>query len=91
MASGIVMAAVIISFATILLLNRAPSLQPPQRAMLMNYEEMRIALARDDLTTAERIAAKMAREFGDWAPVSSSSQLIAMVIRSNQHDERLLN
>jgi hypothetical protein len=40
--------------------------------MLMNYEEMRISLAHDDLTTAERIAAKMAREFCDWVPVSSS-------------------
>jgi hypothetical protein len=43
----------------------------------MNYEEMRISLAHDDLTSAERIAAKMAREFGDWVPVSSSVQLIA--------------
>ena len=45
--------------------------------MLMNYEEMRISLAHDDLTTAERIAAKMPQEFGDWVPVSSSVQLIA--------------
>jgi hypothetical protein len=45
--------------------------------MLMNYEEMRISLAHDDLTTAERIAAKTAREFDDWGPVSSSVQRIA--------------
>ena len=43
----------------------------------MNYEEMRISLGHDVLTTAERIAAKMPREFGDWVPVSSSVQLIA--------------
>ena len=45
--------------------------------MLISYEEMRISLAHDDLTKLERIAAKMAREFGDWVPVSSSVQLIA--------------
>jgi hypothetical protein len=45
--------------------------------MLKNYEEVRVSLAHDDLTNAQRLAAKMAREFGDWVPVSSSVQLIA--------------
>jgi hypothetical protein len=45
--------------------------------MVMNYEEVRISLAHDDLTTAERLAAKMTREFGDWVSVSSSVQLLA--------------
>ena len=68
------MAAAAISFVSILLLNNVPSLQPRERAMLINNEEMRISLAHDDLTTAEQIAAKMAREFGDWVAVSSSVQ-----------------
>jgi hypothetical protein len=60
-------------------LNGAPPspLPPRDRAMLTNYEEVRVSFTRDDLTTAERPAAKMAREFGDWVPVSSSVQLIA--------------
>ena len=45
--------------------------------MLMNYEEVRISLAHDDLATAQRMSAQMAREFGDWPPVSSSVQLIS--------------
>ena len=71
------MAAASISFVIILLLNGAPPLQPRERVMLTNYEEVRVSLAHDDLTTAERLAAKMAREFGDWVPVSSSVQLLA--------------
>ena len=59
------------------LLNGAPPLQPRERIMLTNYEQVRISLAHDDLTTAEGLAAKMAREFGDWISVSSSVQLIA--------------
>ena len=31
--------------------------------MLKNYEEVRVSLAHDDLATAERLAANMAREF----------------------------
>ena len=77
LASGVIAAAAFISFLVILLLNGAPPLQPRERIMLKNYEEVRVSLANDDLTTAERLAAKMAREFGDWVPVSSSVQLIA--------------
>ena len=77
LASGVIAAAAFISFVVILLLNGAPPLQPRERVMLTNYEEVRVSLAHDDLTTAERLAAKMAREFGDWVPVSSSVQLIA--------------
>ena len=77
LASGVVVAAASVSFVIILLLNGAPPLQPRERVMLTNYEEVRVSLAHDDLTTAERLAAKMAREFGDWVPVSSSVQLIA--------------
>jgi hypothetical protein len=58
-------------------MNRVPPLQPREKAMLMKYEEVRIALAHDDLTAAEMVTAKMAREFGDWVPVSSCVQLIA--------------
>ena len=77
LASGVIAAAAFISFVIILLLNGAPPLQPRERTMLKNYEELRVSLVQDDLTTAERLAAKMAREFGDWVPVSSSVQLIA--------------
>ena len=77
LASGVIAAAAFISFVVILLLNGAPPLQPRERVMLTDYEEVRVSLAHDDLTTAERLAAKMAREFGDWVPVSSSVQLIA--------------
>jgi len=45
--------------------------------MLTNDEEVRVSLVHDDLTTAERLAAKMAREFGDWISVCSSVQFIA--------------
>ena len=61
------MAAAVISFIGILLLNRVPPLQPRERAMLSNYEELRISLAHDDLATAQRISAKMVREFSDWS------------------------
>jgi hypothetical protein len=71
-ATLVIAAAAFISFVFILLLNGAPPLQPRERIMLKNYEEVRIPLAHDDLTTAERLAEKMAREFGDWVPVSSS-------------------
>src|SRR6516164_9755554 len=71
------MAAAVISFIGILLLNRVPPLQPRERAMLMNYEELRISLAHDDLATAQRISAKMMREFSDWSAVSSAVQLIS--------------
>jgi hypothetical protein len=71
-ATLVIAAAAFISFVFILLLNGAPPLQPRERIMLKNYEEVRISLAHDDLTTAERLAEKMAREFGDWVPVSSS-------------------
>jgi hypothetical protein len=77
LASGVIAAAAFISFAVTLLLNGAPPLQPRERLMLTNYEEVRISLAHDDLTTAEHLAAKMAREFGDWVPVSSAVQLIS--------------
>jgi hypothetical protein len=33
----------------------------------------------------------LAREFGDWVPVSSSVQLISTVIHSNWHEKRSLN
>jgi hypothetical protein len=49
------MAAAVISFVSILLLNRVPPLQPRERAMLTNHEELRISLAHDDLATAQRI------------------------------------
>ena len=75
--SGVIAAAAFISFVIILLLNGAPPLQPREKVMLTNYEEVRVSLSHDDLPTAERLAAKMAREFGDWVPVSSSVQLIA--------------
>jgi hypothetical protein len=45
--------------------------------MLMNYEEVRISLAHDDLSSAQRISVKMTHEFGDWASVSSPLQLIS--------------
>lgn len=45
--------------------------------MLTNYEEVRISLAHDDLATAQRISGKMLEEFRDWAPISSSVQLIS--------------
>jgi hypothetical protein len=45
--------------------------------MLTSYEEVRVSLAHDDLTRAQRLATKMSQEFGDWVPVSSSVQLIA--------------
>jgi hypothetical protein len=77
LASGAIAAAAFISFAVILLLNGAPPLQSRERKMLKNYEEVRVSLAHDDLTTAERLAANMAREFGNWVSVSSSFQLIA--------------
>ena len=77
LASGVIVAAASISFVIILLLNGAPPLQPRERVMLTNYEEVRVSLAHDDLPTAERLAAKMAREFSNWTPVSSSVQLIA--------------
>ena len=77
LASSVIAAAAVISFVIILLLNGAPPLQPRERTMLKNYEELRVSLVQDDLTTAERLAAKMALEFGDWVPVSSSVQLIA--------------
>ena len=77
LASGVIAAAAFISFVVILLLNGVPPLQPRERIMLKNYEEVRVSLAHDDLTTAERLAEKMAREFGDWVPVSSSVQRIA--------------
>jgi hypothetical protein len=77
LASGIIVAAASISFVSVLLLNGAPPLQPRERAMLTNYEQVRVSLAHDDLTTAEGLAAKMVREFLDWIPVSSSVQLIA--------------
>ena len=57
------MAAAVISFVSILLLNRVPPLQPRERAMLTNYEEIRVSLAHDDLNRAERLAAKMSQEF----------------------------
>jgi hypothetical protein len=65
-----------ISFVSVLLLNGVLPLQPREKLMLTNYEEVRVSLARDDLTTAEQLAAKMARE-SDWMTVSSSVQLIA--------------
>jgi hypothetical protein len=71
------MAAAVTSFVSILLLNGVPPLQPRERAMLANYEELRISLAHDDLATAQRISAKMMREFNDWSAVSSSVQLIS--------------
>jgi hypothetical protein len=77
LASGVIVAAACISFVSILLWNRAPPLQPRERALLMNYEEVRVSLVRDDLATADRIAAQMTREFGDWEPVSSPVQLFA--------------
>ena len=61
------MAAVVISLVSILLLNRVPPLQSRERAMLTNYEQLRISLAHDDLATAHRISAKMVREFSDWS------------------------
>jgi hypothetical protein len=77
LASVIIVTAASISFVSVLLLNGAPPLQPRERAMLTNYEQVRVSLTHDDLTSAERLAANMAREFGDWVPVSSSVQLIA--------------
>jgi hypothetical protein len=77
LASGVIVAAASISFVSVLLLNGAPPLQPRERLMLTNYEQVRVSLAHDDLTTAEQLAAKMAREFGDWMTVSSSVQRIA--------------
>jgi hypothetical protein len=77
LASGVIAAAAFISFVVILLMNGAPPLQPRERIMLKNYEEVRVSLAHDDLITAERLAAKMAGEFGNWVPVSSSVQLLA--------------
>jgi hypothetical protein len=62
---------------SILLWNGAPPLQPRERALLMNYEEVRVSLVRGDLATAERIAAQITREFGDWVPVSSPVRFIA--------------
>lgn len=69
------MAAAAISFVSIILFNRVPSLQPREKAMLTNHEEVRIALVHDDLATADLLGAKMTREFGDWVPVSSSVQI----------------
>ena len=66
------MAAAVISFVSILLLNRVPPLQSRERAMLTNYEQLRISLAHDDLATAHRISAKMMREFSDWSAVSNN-------------------
>jgi hypothetical protein len=77
LASGIIVTAASISFVSVLLLNGVPPLQPRERAMLTNYEQVRVSLAHDDLTSAERLAANMAREFGDWVPVSSYVRLIA--------------
>jgi hypothetical protein len=77
LATGVIAAAALISFVVILLLNGPPPLQPRERVMLTNYEEVRVSLAHDDLNTAERLAARMAREFGDWVPVSSSVELIS--------------
>ena len=71
------MAVASISFVSVLLLNRVPPLQPRERAMLTNYEEVRVSLAHDDLATAKWISAKMMREFSDWLAVSSSVQLIS--------------
>jgi hypothetical protein len=71
------MAAAVVSFVSILLLNRVPPLQPRERAMLTNYEELRISLAHDDLASAQRISAKMMQEFSDWSAVSSAVQLIS--------------
>jgi hypothetical protein len=44
---------------------------------MANYEQVRVSLAHDDLTSAEQLAAKMAREFGDWIPLHSYVRLIA--------------
>jgi hypothetical protein len=77
LASGVIVVAASISFVSVLLLNGAPPLQPRERAMLANYEQVRVSLAHDDLPTAEGLAAKMVREFGDWVPVSSYVRLIA--------------
>ena len=76
-ASGIVIAAAIVSFAVILLLNKVPAIDARERAMLMDYETVQISLSHDDLSSAQRIAEKMAREFGDWAAVFSSVQAIS--------------
>ena len=77
LASGVIVAVAVISFVSILLLNRVPPLQLRERAMLTNHEELRISLAHDDLGTAQRISAKMMREFSDWSAVSSAVQLIS--------------
>jgi hypothetical protein len=76
LASGIIVAVASISFVSVLLLNGVLPLQPREKLMLTNYEEVRVSLARDDLTTAEQLAAQMTREFGDWVPVSSPVQLV---------------
>jgi hypothetical protein len=44
-ASGVIVAAASISFVSVLLLNGAPPLQPRERAMLANYEQVRVSLA----------------------------------------------
>jgi hypothetical protein len=77
LASGVIVAAASISFVSILLWNGVPPLQPRERALLISYEELRVSLVRDDLATAERVAAQMTREFGDWVSVSSPVQLIS--------------
>jgi hypothetical protein len=43
LASGVIAAAAFISFVIILLLNGAPPLQPRERVMLTNYEEVRVS------------------------------------------------
>ena len=75
-ASSVVAAAAVIAFVSVFLW-RVPSLQPREKAMLANYEEVRISLAHDDLTSARRMSAKMLEQFRDWAPVYSSVQLIS--------------
>jgi len=75
--SSAVAAAVVIAFVIVFLWIRVPSLQAYEKAMLANYEEVRISLAHDDLASARRISAKMLEEFRDWAPVYSSVQLIS--------------
>jgi hypothetical protein len=77
LASGVIAAAAFISFVVILLLNGAPPLQPRERVMLTDYEEVHVSWRTMTSILPSDSPQRWLENFGDWMPVSSSVQLIS--------------